>query len=74
MFNSLSQTLVKLASPGVPDIYQGNELWDFSVVDPDNRRHVDYGMRDALLRDLEVRVSRDAADRAAEVRALLDST
>jgi (1->4)-alpha-D-glucan 1-alpha-D-glucosylmutase len=41
-WNSLSQTLLKLTSPGVPDIYQGNELWDFSLVDPDNRRPVDY--------------------------------
>ena len=40
--NSLSQTLLKLTSPGVPDIYQGNELWNFSLVDPDNRRPVDY--------------------------------
>jgi (1->4)-alpha-D-glucan 1-alpha-D-glucosylmutase len=43
--NSLSQTLLKLSSPGVPDIYQGNEIWDFSLVDPDNRRRVDYQLR-----------------------------
>jgi (1->4)-alpha-D-glucan 1-alpha-D-glucosylmutase len=42
LWNSLSQTLLKLTCPGVPDIYQGNELWDFSLVDPDNRRPVDY--------------------------------
>lgn len=41
-FSSLSQTLLQLTSPGVPDIYQGNESWDFSLVDPDNRRPVDY--------------------------------
>ena len=41
-FNALAQTLLKLTSPGVPDIYQGTELWDFSLVDPDNRRPVDY--------------------------------
>ena len=41
MLNSLSQTLIRLASPGVPDIYQGTELWDYSLVDPDNRRPVD---------------------------------
>ena len=52
MFNSLSQTLLKIASPGIPDLYQGNELWDFSLVDPDNRRPVDYGLRIALLDDL----------------------
>src|SRR6266511_4394378 len=38
--NSLAQTLLKLTSPGVPDIYQGNEIWDYSLVDPDNRRPV----------------------------------
>jgi (1->4)-alpha-D-glucan 1-alpha-D-glucosylmutase len=43
--NSLTQTLLKLTSPGVPDIYQGNEIWDFSLVDPDNRRAVDYKQR-----------------------------
>jgi (1->4)-alpha-D-glucan 1-alpha-D-glucosylmutase len=42
MFNSLSQTLLKIASPGIPDFYQGTETWDFSLVDPDNRRPVDY--------------------------------
>ncbi len=47
--NSLSQILLKLTSPGVPDIYQGNEIWDFSLVDPDNRRPVDYKMRAELL-------------------------
>ncbi|MDQ4105648.1 MAG: malto-oligosyltrehalose synthase [Actinomycetota bacterium] len=51
--NSLSQTLIKLTAPGVPDIYQGNELWDFSLVDPDNRRPVDYGLRRNLLAELE---------------------
>lgn len=52
MFNSLSQTLVKLTAPGVPDIYRGSELWDFSLVDPDNRRPVDYELRKQLLRDM----------------------
>ncbi|MBA2377370.1 MAG: hypothetical protein H0V75_14800 [Rubrobacter sp.] len=52
--NSLSQTLLKLTSPGVPDIYQGNELWDFSLVDPDNRRPVDYGLRRRLLEKSKV--------------------
>jgi (1->4)-alpha-D-glucan 1-alpha-D-glucosylmutase len=45
----LSQALVKVASPGVPDFYQGTELWDFSLVDPDNRRPVDYALRKRLL-------------------------
>jgi (1->4)-alpha-D-glucan 1-alpha-D-glucosylmutase len=53
MLNSLSQTLLKLTSPGVPDIYQGNELWDLSLVDPDNRRPVDYARRRALLGEIQ---------------------
>jgi (1->4)-alpha-D-glucan 1-alpha-D-glucosylmutase len=52
MFNSLSQCLLKLTSPGVPDIYQGNETWQFSLVDPDNRRLVDYPERARLLEEL----------------------
>lgn len=47
--NALSQTLVKLTAPGVPDLYQGTELWDLSLVDPDNRRPVDFTLRRALL-------------------------
>jgi (1->4)-alpha-D-glucan 1-alpha-D-glucosylmutase len=47
--NSLSQLVLKLTVPGVPDIYQGGELWDFSLVDPDNRRPVDWTARRALL-------------------------
>jgi (1->4)-alpha-D-glucan 1-alpha-D-glucosylmutase len=46
--NSLSQLAVKLCAPGVPDIYQGTELWDFSLVDPDNRRPVDFDTRQAM--------------------------
>jgi (1->4)-alpha-D-glucan 1-alpha-D-glucosylmutase len=52
MSNSLSQTLLKITSPGIPDIYQGNELWDFSLVDPDNRRPVDFSLRNKLLDSL----------------------
>jgi (1->4)-alpha-D-glucan 1-alpha-D-glucosylmutase len=52
MLNSLSMTLLKLASPGVPDIYQGNEISEFSLVDPDNRRPVDYAKRGQLLDQL----------------------
>jgi (1->4)-alpha-D-glucan 1-alpha-D-glucosylmutase len=47
--NALGQKLVQLAMPGVPDTYQGSELWDFSLVDPDNRRPVDFGLRRELL-------------------------
>ena len=57
-FNSLAQTLLKLTVPGVPDIYQGNELWDFSLVDPDNRRAVDYDRRRAYLKEIQAAAKR----------------
>ncbi len=50
--NSLTQVLVKHTSPGIPDLYQGAELWDHSLVDPDNRRPVDYELRRRLLAEL----------------------
>jgi (1->4)-alpha-D-glucan 1-alpha-D-glucosylmutase len=50
--NSLSQTLLKYIAPGVPDMYQGGELWDLSLVDPDNRRPVDYALRSRLLEEI----------------------
>jgi len=52
VINSISQTLIKLTSPGVPDIYQGQELFDFSLVDPDNRRPVDFELRRRHLREM----------------------
>ncbi|MCB9490523.1 MAG: malto-oligosyltrehalose synthase [Dehalococcoidia bacterium] len=51
--NGLAQTLLKLAGPGVPDTYQGNELWDLSLVDPDNRRAVDFDLRRRLLAEVD---------------------
>jgi (1->4)-alpha-D-glucan 1-alpha-D-glucosylmutase len=56
-WNSLSQVLLKLTSPGVPDLYQGTELWDLSLVDPDNRRPVDYALRGRMLRELKQETS-----------------
>ena len=53
MLNSLTQTILKFTVPGVPDIYQGNELWDFSLVDPDNRRVVDFTLRQKLLEEVQ---------------------
>ena len=53
LLNSVTLTIVKLTSPGVPDFYQGNELLDFSMVDPDNRRPIDYPLRRRLLAELE---------------------
>jgi len=55
MENSLAQTVLKLTMPGVPDIYQGCELWDLSLVDPDNRRPVNYGLRLEMLKELDAR-------------------
>lgn len=51
--NGLAQTLIKLTAPGVPDIYQGSELWNMSLVDPDNRREVDFTLRRDLLNQLQ---------------------
>jgi (1->4)-alpha-D-glucan 1-alpha-D-glucosylmutase len=68
MLNSLAQTLLKIASPGVPDFYQGTELWDFSLVDPDNRRPVDFGKRMRLLEELK---RREKEDHPALVQDLL---
>jgi (1->4)-alpha-D-glucan 1-alpha-D-glucosylmutase len=62
----LSQALVKVASPGVPDYYQGTEIWDFSLVDPDNRRPVDYGLR----KDLLERGRRELADGSAKLHVI----
>ena len=65
-FNSLSQLLLKLASPGVPDIYQGNEEWDFSLVDPDNRRAVDYEARHADLQAIKTLLTGEGAAACAQ--------
>jgi (1->4)-alpha-D-glucan 1-alpha-D-glucosylmutase len=64
---SLVQTVLKLTSPGVPDLYNGTELWDLSMVDPDNRRPVDYALRANLLRHIDARLQ---IDRAACMREL----
>ena len=62
LFNSLSQTLLRVAAPGVPDTYQGTELWDFSLVDPDNRRPVDYGRRREMLAALKANMRSAGGD------------
>jgi (1->4)-alpha-D-glucan 1-alpha-D-glucosylmutase len=75
LINSLSQTLLRIASPGVPDTYQGTELWDFSLVDPDNRRPVDYQRRAELLQELKTRYDDPGTGPAGLVRDLVaDST
>ena len=68
MTNGLSQALVKIAAPGVPDFYQGTELWDLRLVDPDNRGPVDFSRRRRLLQEL---AEREPAGRLALVRELL---
>jgi (1->4)-alpha-D-glucan 1-alpha-D-glucosylmutase len=57
--NSLAQTLLKLASPGAPDIYQGCELWQHTLVDPDNRRPVEFTVRESLLAEAEAAAPAD---------------
>jgi (1->4)-alpha-D-glucan 1-alpha-D-glucosylmutase len=69
-FNSLSQALIKITSPGVPDFYQGSELWDLNLVDPDNRRPVDFGERMRLLKSIKDRAQ---VDKLHLVNQLLDS-
>jgi len=61
IFNSLSQTLLKIAAPGLPDFYQGTEVWNFSLADPDNRRLVDYDLLQTLLGRLRAAESEDPA-------------
>ena len=70
MVNALAQTLVKLAAPGVPDVYQGQEVWDFSLVDPDNRRPVDFAMRRGMMEALDARA--EEVDGVSLARELVD--
>jgi (1->4)-alpha-D-glucan 1-alpha-D-glucosylmutase len=63
---SLSQTLIKCTAPGVPDIYQGAELWDLNLVDPDNRRPVDFKRRRRLIAEVRMRSCAEILDRHAE--------
>jgi (1->4)-alpha-D-glucan 1-alpha-D-glucosylmutase len=62
IFNSLSQTLIKITAPGVPDFYQGAELWDLTLVDPDNRRPVDFETRKAKLPEIKEKVGRNTLE------------
>jgi (1->4)-alpha-D-glucan 1-alpha-D-glucosylmutase len=71
-FNSLSQLVLKCASPGVADFYQGTELWDLNLVDPDNRQAVDYELRRRLLDALRKRVNEAGSDRSSLIRELLE--
>jgi (1->4)-alpha-D-glucan 1-alpha-D-glucosylmutase len=73
-FNALAQLLLKLTAPGMPDIYRGTELWDFSLVDPDNRRPVDYQQRIWLLNALKRRLSQMGDNMVPLARELLDES
>jgi (1->4)-alpha-D-glucan 1-alpha-D-glucosylmutase len=69
LYNSLAQVALKIGAPGVPDFYQGTELWDFSLVDPDNRRPVDYERCRSLLEELDIALRE--AGRAALAERLM---
>ncbi|MDP3908799.1 MAG: hypothetical protein Q8Q14_00255, partial [Gemmatimonadales bacterium] len=70
MVNSLAQVLLKITAPGVPDFYQGTELWDLSLVDPDNRRPVDFATRARALADFRARV--EAGEAGGLARELVE--
>jgi (1->4)-alpha-D-glucan 1-alpha-D-glucosylmutase len=72
MVNGLAQVALKIGSPGVPDFYQGTELWDLSLVDPDNRRPVDFDRRRQLLDDVLRVIASPASDRVAAVAAMME--
>ncbi len=80
--NSLAQVVLKIAVPGIPDFYQGNELWELNLVDPDNRRPVDYALRSGFLDALDARaemegpaaVCRDVLENLGDGRAKLWTT
>lgn len=67
--NAVAQTVLKAMCPGVPDFYQGTELWELSMVDPDNRRPVDYGRRSRLLKELTSAMREDRLALADELMA-----
>jgi (1->4)-alpha-D-glucan 1-alpha-D-glucosylmutase len=71
IYNSLAQLAIKICAPGAPDFYQGSELWDFTLVDPDNRRPVDYGLRRRLLAELDDHCAREG--RAAVAGRVLEA-
>jgi (1->4)-alpha-D-glucan 1-alpha-D-glucosylmutase len=72
--NSLAQTVLKIGSPGVPDFYQGTELWDLTLVDPDNRRPVDFDARVRALDRVDAILAAPPDTRAAALRSLVESS
>ena len=73
MYNSLSMVVLKVAAPGIPDCYQGTELWELTLVDPDNRAPVDYATREVMMAECVRMEEQTGDDRIAAVRALCDS-
>ena len=73
LVNSLSQVLLKIASPGVPDFYQGTDLWDLTLVDPDNRRPVDFALRQKTLDAVDALLAQPPDARAAGISSLLQN-
>jgi (1->4)-alpha-D-glucan 1-alpha-D-glucosylmutase len=69
--NSLAQTAIKIGAPGVPDFYQGTELWDLTLVDPDNRRPVDFEIRRKHLADIDAVFALEGEERARRIAAML---
>jgi len=72
MVNGLAQVTLKLGSPGVPDFYQGSELWDLSLVDPDNRRPVDFELRKNMLDDIDAILEMPTGERVTAVGSLVE--
>jgi (1->4)-alpha-D-glucan 1-alpha-D-glucosylmutase len=72
MVNGLAQLTIKLGSPGVPDFYQGSELWDLSLVDPDNRRPIDFDVRSRMLEEIDAIAALPADERVSAVASLVD--
>jgi (1->4)-alpha-D-glucan 1-alpha-D-glucosylmutase len=71
--NGLAQKLLQLAGPGVPDVYQGSELWEMSLVDPDNRRAVDFDARARMLAELDADGDLPAVDAGGAAKLLVTS-
>jgi (1->4)-alpha-D-glucan 1-alpha-D-glucosylmutase len=71
MLNSLAQTTLKIGAPGVPDFYQGTDLWDLSLVDPDNRRRVDFEQRARVLDDVDALLAMEPQARAGTIAGWL---
>ncbi|MFL5561589.1 MAG: malto-oligosyltrehalose synthase [Gemmatimonadaceae bacterium] len=73
LWNSLSRIALHMTAPGVPDLYRGDELWNFALVDPDNRRPVDFDRRSELLEEISGRYARSDRSRAELLRELVSS-